>query len=122
MAELSDVDALKAQVTQLAELVKKQAEEKDAVETVIERAATEGMRKSDFEAEPGPEMEAHIALGRDGWVVNLVGEWTQNHINQVRMAMRRQMLTNISRAMKDARHRKLAHRKSGKYYGDIVAE
>ncbi len=115
----SDIDALKAQMAMLAEVVSKQQEKSAQQDAVFEKLAEEGMRKSDIEAHQAPGLAAIIEMGPQGFVVKLRGAWTMGNINQVRMAMRQALIEQMGQAARDLRQSPLRHRKTGASLVDV---
>ena len=102
-----DLAVLKQQMSQLVGIVSQQQE-------TFKRLQEVGLRTSDAAAVRDEGLEAHIKMGPSGFVVALNGAWTMGHINQVRLAMRQQMLLDASRMRMDSQKAALAHRVTGK--------
>ena len=102
-----DLAVLKQQMSQLVGIVSQQQE-------TFKRLQEVGLRTSDAAAVRDEGLEAHIKMGPSGFVVALNGAWTMGHINQVRLAMRQQMLLDATRMKMASQQAGLAHRVTGK--------
>ena len=102
------IGKLTQQMAQLTEIVLVQKRTMDALQE-------NELRESDARAIRDETLEVHARMGRSGWMCKLTGTWTQAHINQLRIAMRKQMQMDGTNTAKARNRATLKHRKTGEY-------